>query len=216
MNTKAGVSAMQDGAAACGGTVEQQPNIERSGVVILVVAAGDLDAARLAEHLRETSGAVATVTLVPSGECEVRTPDGSAVDYVATAAQIVNQLPRATSVQRSHSARTASALCACHEPASGASAVVVEPIGGIVRELASPGVRHDRASCLVSDREPHHDETGTHLDAARSLTRREREIVELLRQGFTNKEIGRQLGIMEDTVKKHLQAVFGKLGVHRR
>src|SRR6185437_15731779 len=37
-----------------------------------------------------------------------------------------------------------------------------------------------------------------------------------LRQGLTNKEIARRLGIMEDTVKKHLQSVFGKLGVHRR
>ena len=49
-----------------------------------------------------------------------------------------------------------------------------------------------------------------------SLTDRERQIVELLRQGFTNKEIARRLGIKEDTVKKHLQSVFGKLGVHRR
>jgi len=49
-----------------------------------------------------------------------------------------------------------------------------------------------------------------------TLTRRETQIVELLRQGLTNKEIARRLGIMEDTVKKHLQSVFGKLGVHRR
>ena len=38
----------------------------------------------------------------------------------------------------------------------------------------------------------------------------------LLRQGLTNKEIARSLGVMEDTVKKHLQSVFAKLGVHRR
>lgn len=55
-----------------------------------------------------------------------------------------------------------------------------------------------------------------HADANDILTRRETQIVKLLRQGFTNKEIARQLGIMEDTVKKHLQSVFGKLGVHRR
>jgi DNA-binding NarL/FixJ family response regulator len=49
-----------------------------------------------------------------------------------------------------------------------------------------------------------------------SLTRREGQIVGLLRQGLTNKEIARQLGVMEDTVKKHLQSVFGKFGVRRR
>lgn len=48
------------------------------------------------------------------------------------------------------------------------------------------------------------------------LTRRERQIVEHLRRGSTNKEIAQALGIMEDTVKKHLQSVFAKLGVHRR
>jgi len=48
------------------------------------------------------------------------------------------------------------------------------------------------------------------------LTGRETDIVHLLRCGFTNKEIGRRLGIMEDTVKKHLQNVFAKLGVRRR
>lgn len=53
-------------------------------------------------------------------------------------------------------------------------------------------------------------------DATGTLTRREREIVDLLRRGFTNKEIARDLGVMEDTVKKHLQSVFGKLGVRRR
>jgi len=48
------------------------------------------------------------------------------------------------------------------------------------------------------------------------LTKREKQIVGLLSQGLANKEIAQQLGIMEDTVKKHLQNVFDKLGVRRR
>lgn len=52
--------------------------------------------------------------------------------------------------------------------------------------------------------------------APKVLSRREKEIVELVRHGLTNKEIARQLDIMEDTVKKHLQNVFSKLGVRRR
>jgi len=54
------------------------------------------------------------------------------------------------------------------------------------------------------------------MDTPHPLTRREAEVVALLNEGFSNKEIARRLGIMEDTVKKHLQSVFGKLGVHRR
>jgi DNA-binding NarL/FixJ family response regulator len=53
-------------------------------------------------------------------------------------------------------------------------------------------------------------------DIAGTLTPRETEVVIHLRRGFTNKEIARELGIMEDTVKKHLQNIFAKLGVNRR
>ncbi|MCM8610875.1 LuxR C-terminal-related transcriptional regulator [Accumulibacter sp.] len=51
---------------------------------------------------------------------------------------------------------------------------------------------------------------------ARSLTGRERMIARLAAEGLTNKEIARQLQVSPDTVKKHLEAVFGKLGVRRR
>jgi DNA-binding NarL/FixJ family response regulator len=49
-----------------------------------------------------------------------------------------------------------------------------------------------------------------------SLTGRESEIVELLSHGLTNKEIARTLEVSTETVKKHLQNIFIKLGVHRR
>jgi len=60
------------------------------------------------------------------------------------------------------------------------------------------------------------DAGAVRLESGLPLTPREAQVVEQLRQGASNKEIARRLGIMEDTVKKHLQSVFGKLGVHRR
>jgi DNA-binding CsgD family transcriptional regulator len=54
------------------------------------------------------------------------------------------------------------------------------------------------------------------IDERHSCTDREREIVELLRHGLTNKQIAHQLGIMEETVKKHLQHIYDKFGVRRR
>ena len=53
-------------------------------------------------------------------------------------------------------------------------------------------------------------------EALQTLTARELQVVGFLRRGCINKEIARELGIKEDTVKKHLQSVFAKLGVHRR
>jgi DNA-binding NarL/FixJ family response regulator len=53
-------------------------------------------------------------------------------------------------------------------------------------------------------------------DASGRLTPRESQVVALVRRGCINKEIACELAITEDTVKKHLQSVFAKLGVHRR
>ena len=48
------------------------------------------------------------------------------------------------------------------------------------------------------------------------LTPRELEVLELLAQGLGNREIAGALGISEHTVKFHLAAIFGKLGVTTR
>ena len=48
------------------------------------------------------------------------------------------------------------------------------------------------------------------------LTAREREIVALLRAGLTNAEIALRLSIAPGTVRRHLENVYGKLGVHTR
>jgi len=49
-----------------------------------------------------------------------------------------------------------------------------------------------------------------------TLTDREREVLLLVRGGMANKQIARQLGISERTVKAHLTNVFQRLGVTDR
>ncbi len=48
------------------------------------------------------------------------------------------------------------------------------------------------------------------------LTRREREVLQLLAEGLPNKTIASRLGISEHTVKFHVNAVMGKLGAQSR
>ena len=56
-----------------------------------------------------------------------------------------------------------------------------------------------------------------HQDAyGAQLTERQTEIVELLRQRLSNKEIADRLGISENTVKTMLKTIFRKLGVESR
>jgi DNA-binding NarL/FixJ family response regulator len=48
------------------------------------------------------------------------------------------------------------------------------------------------------------------------LSDREKEVVQLVSQGFRNREIGEKLFISEQTVKNHLHNIFDKLGVSDR
>lgn len=48
------------------------------------------------------------------------------------------------------------------------------------------------------------------------LTNRELEVLRLVVEGRTNQEAGLALGISDKTIEKHLESVFGKLGVSSR
>jgi NarL family two-component system response regulator LiaR len=53
-------------------------------------------------------------------------------------------------------------------------------------------------------------------DAIRQLTRREREVLELIALGHSNKRIARELDVAEKTVKTHVGHLLAKLGVADR
>lgn len=72
----------------------------------------------------------------------------------------------------------------------------------VMRQFASP---HDTAS------------SGSGKGRERSpLSQREREIVQLVAQGYKNKEMAEKMFISEQTVKNHLHNIFDKLGVSDR
>jgi ATP/maltotriose-dependent transcriptional regulator MalT len=49
-----------------------------------------------------------------------------------------------------------------------------------------------------------------------AISAREREVLDLLSQGLSNKEIGNRLEVSQFTVKNHLARIFGKLRVRSR
>ena len=53
-------------------------------------------------------------------------------------------------------------------------------------------------------------------ELSETLTAREREVLDLLGRGFSNKLIARELHISEHTVKFHISSLYAKLGVNNR
>ncbi|WP_324288039.1 GAF domain-containing protein [Agrococcus sp. SL85] len=58
---------------------------------------------------------------------------------------------------------------------------------------------------------------GTDADAAQpDLTVRERQVLELIAEGLTNRQIGARLSLAEKTVKNYVSTLLAKLGMERR
>jgi DNA-binding NarL/FixJ family response regulator len=73
-----------------------------------------------------------------------------------------------------------------------------------------------RLTALLFDRLAALSAGRTNPLAAHALTYREREIVPLVEQGLSNKEIARKLSLGTATVKNHVHNILEKLQVHRR
>src|ERR1700720_4633859 len=72
----------------------------------------------------------------------------------------------------------------------------------VMRQFAAPGEIGSSANGKSRERSP--------------LSTREREIVQLVAQGYKNKEMAEKMFISEQTVKNHLHNIFDKLGVSDR
>lgn len=72
-------------------------------------------------------------------------------------------------------------------------------------------LRRVGAMALGREREEEDEHSPIH-----ALTQREREILQLVDQGMSNKQIARHLGIEVATAKNHVHNILKKLHVHRR
>ncbi|MEV7357733.1 MULTISPECIES: response regulator transcription factor [unclassified Kitasatospora] len=105
---------------------------------------------------------------------------------------------------------------------AGAAGYVLKQISGTdlvaaVRTVASgrsmldPGAATRLLNRLRSDAEPAQPVT-----TGPALTVREQEVLALIGEGLTNRQIGERLYLAEKTVKNHVSRLLAKLGVERR
>ncbi|GES29799.1 response regulator transcription factor [Streptomyces angustmyceticus] len=106
---------------------------------------------------------------------------------------------------------------------AGAAGYVLKEIKGsdlvaAVRTVASGRSLLDPAttSRLMSTLRGEETDEEPEADALSSLSPREREILGLVGEGLTNRQIGKRLYLSEKTVKNHISRLLAKLGVERR
>jgi two-component system, NarL family, response regulator LiaR len=91
-----------------------------------------------------------------------------------------------------------------------------EDVEGAVRLAAAGGSVLDPRAAARVVAELHRVEEDPVANALASLTAREHEVLVLLAEGCTNRQIARALGVAEKTVKTHVSNVLAKLGVADR
>jgi DNA-binding NarL/FixJ family response regulator len=135
---------------------------------------------------------------------------------IAAAARIAESLPAARIVMLTVTDNQDSLLAALKAGAHGyvLKGVSALELRGIIRRVADGEAYvtpHLAASMLLEFSRPPEAKTGI-----AELTPREADVLDLLSQGLTNREIGERLHLAEKTVKHHMTNVLQKLQVRTR
>ena len=169
--------------------------------------AGQYDVVGSADDLA-TAGEV-----IAGGEIDLVVVDGDSDTAIADIAAL-----RPTSERTAFVAMLASSDPRAIEPLveAGADACISKSVS--VADIA-PVMRHAvRRSVWVRFSLPTPEDTRAPEDAAYalSLTRREMQMLTMVGEGMSNKEIARKVWVTEQTVKFHLSNIYRKLGVSNR
>ncbi len=189
-------------------------NIVREGLRALLNAEGDIDIVAEAQTGREA------VQLAAKHHPEVVVMDLAMplLNGWEATRQIVKAVPSARIVVLStygdgeHIQQAIAAGAAAYLLKRTAAADLVRAIREVKKGNAyfSPEIakRLDEQTC----RPPSEAETGQAAEP--ELTPREAEVLQLIAEGFANKQIAAELGLSVKTVEKHRQQVMHKLNIH--
>ncbi|MFJ9011292.1 response regulator transcription factor [Streptomyces canus] len=148
---------------------------------------------------------------------DVRLPDG---DGITVCRELRNQMPELACLMLTSFDDEDALLDAIM---AGASGYVLKQIRGsdlvsAVRTVASGQSMLDPATTarLIRSLRAEPVETPAMAPELAGLSPRERDILALIGDGLTNREIGKKLYLSEKTVKNHISRLLAKLGVQRR
>lgn len=188
--------------------------IVRRGIAQLVDAQPDLKVVGEAGTVREALRRI-EATLPDVAVLDVRMPDGNGIDLcrrVRSARPDIHCLIL-TAYDDDHALRSA--------VLAGASGYVLKDIRGpslvaAIRSAAGGATIQAPDVLRRAARELHPDTSAPDSEPDPGLSLRERQVLGLIAEGMTNREIAARLGLAEKTVKNYVSALLAKLGMERR
>jgi two-component system, NarL family, response regulator DevR len=187
--------------------------IVRRGIAELVDGEQDLEVVGESGTVAQTLGRVAA-TLPDVVVLDVRLPDGSGIDLCR-------------SIRSAHPEVACIMLTAYDDDDASFAAVLAGAAGYVLKDIRGhnlvAGIRRVatgetmislsiRNRVVASLSRAHPDP----YDARPSLTLRESQVLQLIADGLTNRQIGERLSLAEKTVKNYVSGLLAKLGMERR
>jgi DNA-binding NarL/FixJ family response regulator len=184
--------------------------IVRRGVADLINAEPDLEVVGEASTVREAKGRVAA-TIPHVAVLDVQLPDGNGVDLCRDIRS------------RNREVRCLM-LTAYADDEASRTAVLAGASGYVLKDIRGQGLlesirRVARGESLVTaatSRRVVEQATTTARTAAVDLSLREQQVLQLIAEGLTNRQIGERLELAEKTVKNYVSGLLAKLGMERR
>ncbi|WP_378146349.1 response regulator [Cnuibacter sp. UC19_7] len=184
----------------------------RRGVADMLEVENDLtivgEAGSIAQALARLEAVEADVAIL-----DVRLPDGSGIDLCRQ-------------IRSTHPDLRCLMLTAYDDDEATMSAVLAGAAGYVLKDVRGPDLARDVREVAAGRRLLHAaavkklESTLTQAEPTDprfgSLGLRERQILALIGQGMTNRQIGDQLALAEKTVKNYVSSLLEKLGLERR
>ena len=189
--------------------------IVRRGLVDLIDGERDLDVVGESATIRGTVSRIAA-TRPDVAVLDVRLPDGNGIDLCRV---LRSEFPELRCL----------ILTAYDDDQASYAAVIAGASGYVLKDIRGQGLiegirRVARGESLISRtitdrvvaslRAP--DAAGGTTDPQPDLTLRERQILDLIADGLTNRQIGERLDLAEKTIKNYVSGLLAKLGMERR
>ena len=183
--------------------------IVRRGLADLIGAEGDLEVVGEAATKRQAVARVAA-TRPDVAVLDLRLPDGSGIDACRDIRSRHDGVRCLILTAFDDDEATRAAVLA------GASGYVLKDIRGdrLVEAIRRTARGESLLIPLMADRVG--SSPGVREGDARDLTMRERQVLDLIARGLTNRQIGERLDLAEKTVKNYVSGVLSKLGMKRR